>query len=410
MKPTQQVVFLTHEPFWPPSGGGSAEAAFLVRELLLRGYRVHLFAPGEQRPPESFFPEDSAGRFRLSPFRAWRMHRYKSSRLVRYLLYPIALYRQVVREWEGGKPDVIWVQHAVAAPAGAWLKRRWGSRLVLNELDLLTGYLEKWPLGRVLPGMAAMAKRWELRMPVRYQADVVLAVSDALRDRLVRAGVSPDRVCAIYYGYDASAFRFQEEPSPRSGWVVMHGSFDYHHLGPIAREAVLRVLAQRSESRFRFVGVMTPSLKRLLDRVKARGWGDRVEATGFVPYERVPSLLREASVGIVPYEDSEGAQCAFVAKVVEYLGLGMPVVSTDLEGIRRYFAGRTPLLRWTAMDPAAFAEGVLEWLEKAETLRRQAARETSRWVARELDWSAVCRRAVDFMETRMGTVGEKVHE
>ena len=32
-----RIAFLTHEPFYPPSGGGSAEAAYLVQELVRRG-------------------------------------------------------------------------------------------------------------------------------------------------------------------------------------------------------------------------------------------------------------------------------------------------------------------------------------------------------------------------------------
>ncbi len=383
------------------------EAAFLVRELLLRGYEVHVFAPGEAVPPKSFFPQEGWPRFRFSPFRAWKVHRYKSGRLVRYLFYPVALYWQVVREWKGGRPDVVWVQHAVAAPAGAWLKRRWGSWFVLNELDLLTGYLERWPLRRIFPGVVGLWKRWELRMPVRYGVDVVLTVSDALRDRFLRMGVPADRVRAIYYGYDRNRFRPDPTIPRQRGLVVMHGSFDYHHLGSIATGAVEQVLEQVPESRFRFIGVMTPSLRRLFHQVERRGWKDRVEMLGFMDYEQIPRVLQEAEVGIVPYEDSEGAQCAFVAKVVEYLGLGMPVVSTDLEGIRRFFAGRTPLIRWTAMSPQAFAEGVVEWIRRAEALRQEDQGRTSQWVGQELDWSAVCQRAVEFMEERIGVGGKK---
>src|SRR5438874_8600052 len=45
-----KVAFLTHEPFYPPSGGGSAEAIYLVREMLQRGHEVHLFCPAFPEP------------------------------------------------------------------------------------------------------------------------------------------------------------------------------------------------------------------------------------------------------------------------------------------------------------------------------------------------------------------------
>src|SRR5438093_9491058 len=45
-----RVAFLTHEPFYPPSGGGSAEAVYLVQELIQRGHDVHLFCPAFPEP------------------------------------------------------------------------------------------------------------------------------------------------------------------------------------------------------------------------------------------------------------------------------------------------------------------------------------------------------------------------
>jgi len=45
-----RLAFLTHEPFYPPSGGGSAEAIYLAQELVRRGHRVHLFCPAFPDP------------------------------------------------------------------------------------------------------------------------------------------------------------------------------------------------------------------------------------------------------------------------------------------------------------------------------------------------------------------------
>ena len=40
-----RLAFLTHEPYFPPSGGGSAEAIYLIRELVRRNHEIHLFCP-----------------------------------------------------------------------------------------------------------------------------------------------------------------------------------------------------------------------------------------------------------------------------------------------------------------------------------------------------------------------------
>jgi teichuronic acid biosynthesis glycosyltransferase TuaH len=48
----------------------------------------------------------------------------------------------------------------------------------------------------------------------------------------------------------------------------------------------------------------------------------------------VPSYLAAADVGITPYTASAFNRASFPLKTLEYLGAGLPVVSTDLPGAR----------------------------------------------------------------------------
>jgi glycosyltransferase involved in cell wall biosynthesis len=242
--------------------------------------------------------------------------------------------------------------------------------------------------------------RYELQLPRRHRADGVMTVSDTLADRFVETGYPRDRVRPIYYGYDAACFR----PLPAGSAspaeppvVVMHGSFDQHHLGPIALEALARVHAARPEVRFRFVGRETSTLRSFLCRLAAVAPAVPVECTGFIPYDRVAGQLAGATVGMVPYEESEGVHCAFVAKIVEYLGTGLPAVSTPLRSARSYF-GAEPALRFAGFDGASFGQAILDWLATPAPERQALGLAASARVARELDWSALSRRAIDFLE------------
>ena len=115
-----KVAFLTHEPFFPPSGGGSAEAIYLVQEFVRRGHQVHLFCP---HVPE---PEQLRERFKvhLHEFGAWRMGRYTPLRNFKYLLYPFFLERMVAAAHRREGFDLIFSQHAIAAVAAGRLKKR----------------------------------------------------------------------------------------------------------------------------------------------------------------------------------------------------------------------------------------------------------------------------------------------
>jgi teichuronic acid biosynthesis glycosyltransferase TuaH len=56
----------------------------------------------------------------------------------------------------------------------------------------------------------------------------------------------------------------------------------------------------------------------------------QVHYAGQVPAEEVPRYLAAVDVGVTPYQDSAFNRASFPLKTLEYLGAGLPVVSTDL--------------------------------------------------------------------------------
>ncbi len=396
-----RVAFLTHEPFHPPSGGGSAEAPYLVKEFVRRGHEVHVFAPQDQEP------EQVERRFgvRLHRFTRWRMGRYARWRNFKYLLYPWALARQVIATGSKATFDVVLGQHTISCVAAGQVKHHLGVVAVMNFLDYLTGFMETWPRWKMPPPALAFLKRFELTLPGRFAADAVLTVSDALADRLAARGFPRERLHPIYYGYDAACFRYNPEAvmarNDAPPTVVMHGSFDQHHLQRIAVEAVARVRAERPDARFEFLGPETGAWRGFRQAASALGLGEALHHAGFVPYAEVASRLARASVGIVPYEASAGTHCAFVAKVVEYLALGLPVACTPLEGVQRYF-GNEPLVRFSRFDGSSLGQVVLQWLREPLAARAASAEPAARKVRDRLDWSVICAHAVDVVESTVG--------
>ena len=390
-----RIAFLTHEPFYPPSGGGSAEAVYLVEEMVRRGHEVHVFCPQIAEPDaikEKF-------RIHLHLFTAWQMGRYASLRNFKYLLYPSFLQRMVARAARTTKFDLLLSQHAISAVAAGRLKRRLNVPVVMNYPDLLTGFMETWPACFAPRPFVEMLKRYEISMPVRYGVDGVLAISDTLADYFVERGYPREKICPIYYGYAAEYFPFQVRTmvENRPPVVVMHGSFDAHHLGPIAFDAIKLVVANKPETIFRFVGRRTAGLENFLNRARNQIPGCHIESTGFVPYAEVAKHLADASVGIVPYEESAGTHCAFVAKIVEYVASGLPGVCTPLKSIQRYFQD-DPMVRFSEFNGADFGKNILNWLDESPAAWQIHAAQSAARVRTELDWQPLCRKAIDFIE------------
>jgi glycosyltransferase involved in cell wall biosynthesis len=179
--------------------------------------------------------------------------------------------------------------------------------------------------------------------------------------------------------------------------MVMHGSLDHHHLRQIAVEGISTVMRQKPEVWLRIIGHRTRALENFLNQLRQKVPRARVECTGFIPYNEVAPALASASIGIVPYEESTGTHCAFVAKIVEYLAIGLFVVSTPLQSARRYFQNET-MVRFSKFDGADFGRNILSRLEENPEQYQVQAWAASERIRRELDWRALSRTAIDFVE------------
>ena len=364
-----------------------------MEEMVRRGHEVHVYGP---QIPQA---DQVARRFgiQLCQFTKWEMGRYAKLRNFKYLAYPFFLER-MVRADRDKKFDLIFSQHAISAVAAGKLKRQLGLPVVMNFPDLLTGFMETWPSYVAPKPVVHALMRYEISLPVRYGVDGVCAISDEFTDRLVARGYPRDKICPIYYGYDAKAFpvRPQLPPPGQPPVVVMHGSFDAHHLGQIAFGAVQTVVAARPDTIFRFVGRRTAGMEKFLQRAHSIP-GFKFEATGFTPYAEVSAKLASATVGIVPYEESAGTHCAFVAKIVEYVATGLPTVCTPLRSVQGYFKN-DPLVKFATFDGQDFGRRILEWLETPTAQWQAQAPQSSARVQAELDWRPLCRKAVEFAE------------
>src|SRR3954465_17361 len=347
-----RLAFLTHEPFFPPSGGGSAEAIYLVEEMVSRAWEVHVFCPKLQNPDEV----RTRFRIHLHEFTRWEMGRYTKLRNAKYLLYPTFLQKLVEEAWTKTPFDFIFSQHAIAAVTAGRLKRKRGIPVVMNYLDFLTAFMETWPIWLAPPPALAVLKNFELNMPVKYGVDGVLTVSDTLAELVARSGFPRENILPIYYGYDSRLFPFRA-PNPWDGSrppiIVMHGSLDHHHLRDIALVAMERVQRELPNAVWRFVGHKTDALAAFLKKQQQRVPNAQIECTGFVAYSEVSKQLRSADLGIIPYEESTGTHSAFVAKIVEYLATGLPVVSTSIKSAQTYFRNE-PTVKFAGFDGIRF--------------------------------------------------------
>jgi glycosyltransferase involved in cell wall biosynthesis len=127
-------------------------------------------------------------------------------------------------------------------------------------------------------------------------------------------------------------------------------------------------------------GPRATGLRATADRL---GVSDRVEWTGAVPAAAVPALLQRMDVACAPYPALDGFYFSPL-KVTEYLAAGLPVVASDVGGLRDLLGGDALV---APGDPAALAAAVADLRD--DVARRRALRAANRRAALALDWDHV---------------------
>ena len=303
--------------------------------LALRGHEVSFF----------HFPEKPASPRRSLRTRVetipGRVHADASIRLVtpptlgggtidRYLA-PIlglgALRREIVK----GGYDLI-VLYAV--PTTGWqtvaLARRHGVPVIFRALDVSHGIRET--------PVAALIKRAERY--VYRESDSLSANNPAMARYCVEVSgrTGPTRVDIAPVDLSHFERRVQADIRPELGigpndrvLLYMGSFFGFSGLDTVIR--ALPPLVERDPS-LRLLLIGGGELDATL-RATTRelGLDDHVIFTGVVPYARLPEYLAVGDVGINPFEPGLVTHIAIPHKVLQYMAAGLPVVSTDLEGL-----------------------------------------------------------------------------
>ena len=106
-------------------------------------------------------------------------------------------------------------------------------------------------------------------------------------------------------------------------------------------------------------------------RAERLGLANRVMFTGFLPFDELPDLVCAADVAINPMLKSLVSDCALPHKVLQYMASGIPVVSTNLEGLRATLGDDSGV---TFRDSPELVIGDAIHLASAKSIQTEVAR------------------------------------
>ncbi|MGD0260553.1 MAG: glycosyltransferase family 4 protein [Verrucomicrobiota bacterium] len=172
-------------------------------------------------------------------------------------------------------------------------------------------------------------------------AQYLMTVNEPMRERLVQHGLSRKHVAVLLNLPDERIFPPSASRSSPCGadhpfTLIYTGTVSSRYGLDLAIRGVKSLVRSIPSIRMLIVGD-GPDRPRLKVLAQEAGVGDRVVFRDFLPLEEVPALLSECQVGISTHPDGSFWDLYFSTKVVEYMRVGLSVVSSRTRGIVHYF-------------------------------------------------------------------------
>jgi glycosyltransferase involved in cell wall biosynthesis len=213
-----------------------------------------------------------------------------------------------------------------------------GAKVILDVHDLMPElYSSKFGLPE--SHWIIRALKWVERRSVHF-ADAAVAVHEPHLDALVAHGNPRDKFTIVMNLPDPDMFRRRNgDHHPSSEFtLIYHGMVGTRNGLDVAVRAAGIVHGELPGLKLRIIGDGDdfPRVRRLVDEL---GIAETVQLDqGLRPIEELIEVLEQASVGVVPIIDDPFTKYMLPVKLLEYVALGMPVISSSTDTIRAHFS------------------------------------------------------------------------
>lgn len=229
-----------------------------------------------------------------------------------------------------------------------------------------------------------MGAKRALQWRVLRAADLVLAISDQMRAELIAEGIPPERVVSFPLGvdtnvqpgaYDATAIRDQLGLGDAPTFIYF-GAMDRLRRLDFLLDVMVRVLAEVPAARLLMLGTAEKEedLLWLKAQTAQRALEHAVHFLGAVPRAQVPLYLSAAHLSVAPYPALPVDISRSPTKVIESLGMAIPVVANSEIPDQRTVISESGGGRCVAYNTEAFARAVIEYLRDPAAAREAGLR------------------------------------
>ncbi len=231
----------------------------------------------------------------------------------------------------------------------------------------------------------------------RLEGAVFVAISQGLKDMLIRQGIPKERVVVAHDGVDLAAFeRVESQHQARQRLGLPQDKKVALYIGRVDGWKGTDTLLQAAALLPNIVVAIIGGEPKQLETLKARY--PQVRFLGFRPYKEIANNEAAADVLVLPNTGKDETSVRFTSplKLFTYMAAGKPIVASDLPSIREIVSEQEAFLV-KADDPAALAAAVAQALTEADDAATRAAAAKSK--VSQYTWAMRAKRIVQHVNS-----------
>jgi glycosyltransferase involved in cell wall biosynthesis len=253
----------------------------------------------------------------------------------------------------------------------ALVPRLRGAKIVLDVHDLAPDMFAMRFEGRQGASAADRALRLVERWAARLST-AVLTVHEPYRAELAAHGIPREKITVVMNSLDERLLPAERSERRHDRFTVFyHGTVTPHYGVGLIVEAASQLRERIPRLRVEIFGG-GDAIPELESRIRTLELGNTIELGAYLPQAEVLRAAQSASVGVVPNLPTRLNRFALSTKLLEYVVLGVPVVSADLPTIKKHFS-EDEVLFFRAGDASSLAHALAEVAAEPEAAARRAA-------------------------------------
>jgi len=354
-----------------------------IESLLNAGHEVHIACYSHHK--QFTIPE-------RTPYTLHKQYisnlRYKSSvgalKFGFYFRYWRRILKQILTTYSF---DAIHVHDLPLAKIGVELSKKYSLKLIIDLHENWAALLKisthtQTFLGKLLCSIPL----WE-KYEAKYlkQADKVIVVVEEMKERVVKQGISSEKIAVVSNTLNLRLFKFPKSIRNQDYITLVYGGGVNFHRGlQIVIRAIPLIKKKVPNIRLWIVGGGS-YLEKLKAEANTLGVSSYVTFWGWTKQNELLKLVSQGDFALIPHLRSAQTDAGAPHKLFQYMYAGIPIIASDCLPVVRILEETGAGVCFRDQDPESFSENLFRLISDS-SFREKISENGRIWIQNKYNW------------------------